>query len=284
MTRPYESDGCETVAYQNPLGEIVTFRMAVGGSGRMMPPVKLSTMALPARNGSRFLGSAHAERAVAIPVVAPGVLTDRAELRRWARVLDPNKGEGTLTVIAGPSPGRYLRCAYDAGLDSMLEDSGDLNAATLLFRAAYPYWLDAAEQTRAVTQGASVTTWFPFLPLVLGASDAFAAFTITIAGDVESWPIVTVLGPGQQIVARNLTTGYSWTVTTTLAAGSTLTVDTRPGKKQVSIDGTNAYSLLAPSSSLWPLVPGANRVELAIALTSPASVGTFAWRNAWLAA
>jgi phage-related protein len=129
-----------------------------------------------------------------------------------------------------------------------------------------------------------VTHWFPFLPLVLGASDAFAAFTITVLGDVESWPVITVVGPGQQIVCRNLTTGKSWTVQTTLGAGQKLVVDTRPGRKLVTIDGANAYPLLTADSSLWPLEPGPNRVELAVALTTVATLGTFLWRNAWLAA
>src|SRR5262249_52266886 len=127
MSRPYEADGCETVEYHNPAGEVVTFRMLVGALARGMPPVKNTTIALPARSGSRLLGSAHLERAVAIPVVAPGTLTDRAELRRWAHVLDPVKGEGTLTVVAGPSPGRYLRCVYDAGLDELAETGADIN-------------------------------------------------------------------------------------------------------------------------------------------------------------
>ena len=285
MTRPYDPDGCETVQFANPLGELVTFRMRAGAVARMMPPVRNTTMPLPSRNGSRLLGSFHVERPVSIPVVAPGSLVDRDELRRWARVLDPTKGEGTLTVVDGPSPGRILRCVYDAGLDELEEHSGDLNLGTLVFRAAYPYWLDGVVQSKQVTQGAAVQTWFPFLPLVLGASDAFASFTITIAGDVQSWPTVTVVGPGQAIVCRNLTTGLSWTMSTTvLAAGSTLFVDHRPGRKSVTIDGTNAYPQLSADSALWALQPGSNRVELAVALTSPASIATFEWRNAWLAA
>jgi hypothetical protein len=283
MARPYEADGCETVAYRNPIGEEVTFRMRLGALARMMTPVAVTTMPLPAQHGARFLGAFHAERAVAVPVVAPGTIIDRDELRRWGRVLDPAKGEGTLTVVAGPSPGRYLRCAYDAGLDALTEGA-QMGEAVLLFRAAYPYWLDSLEQAATFTQGAAVTEWFPFLPLVLGASDAFAALTITVAGDVQSWPIVTVTGPGQQVTARNLTTGLEWTVQTTLAADAVLTVDTRPGRKQVTIDGANAYPLLTADSSLWPLEPGPNRIELAMAFTSVDSVGTFAWRNAWLAA
>ena len=39
-------------------------------------------------------------------------------------------------------------------------------------------------------------TWFPFLPLVFGASDAFSLFTVDNSGDVDAWPVITVYGPG----------------------------------------------------------------------------------------
>jgi hypothetical protein len=285
MAAPYVPDAvCEAMEFRNPAGETVRMIMRAGALGRMMPPIATTTLPVPSRNGSRWLGSAHLERIVDVPTVFPGTITDRTELRRWAHVLDPTLGEGTLTVVQGPSAGRYLRCTYDAGLEALSEERPDLNLGSLLFRAAWPYWLEAAESTVVVQQGSTVTKWFPFLPLVLGASDAFAAFTVTITGDVPSWPVVTVLGPGQEVTARNLTTGKSWNVTGALADGSTLTVDTRPGFKSVTVDGTNAFARLAPGSSLWPLVPGPNRVEVSMALTTAASRASFAWRNQWLAA
>jgi len=249
-----------------------------------MPPVATTTLPVPGRNGSRWLGSRHLERIVTIPTVMPGTFTDRAELRRWAHVLDPTRGEGTLTIVDGAYAGRFLRCSYDSGLDELAEERPDFNLGVLLFRAAWPYWLENLESSVTVRQGSTVTTWFPFLPLVLGASDAFATFTVTITGDVPSWPVVTVLGPGQDVTAQNLTTGQTWTVSGALAAGSTLVVDTRPGYKLVTIDATNAYPRLTPGSALWPLQPGPNRVQVSMALTDPTSVATFAWRNQWLAA
>lgn len=276
--------GCETVEYRSVLGETVRFLMLAGAAGRMMPPVKLTTLPVPAGVGSRLLGAAHLERPVAIPVAFPGPITDREELRRWARVLDPTPGEGTLTVVDGSSPGRFLRCVYEAGLEELEEQLGNVNTGHLVFRAVWPYWLDGLEQSTSVTQGAGGLTWFPFLPLILGASDAFSTFTVNVTGDVPSWPVVTVVGPGSDVTAQNLTTAQSWKVTGAIADGATLTVDTRPSFKRVSIDGVNAYPRLTPESVLWPLQPGQNRVQLSFALTSPSSSVTFAWRNAWLAA
>jgi hypothetical protein len=284
MTQPWEATACETVEYRSIAGETVRFNMLVGAVGRLMPPVKVTTLPVPAGVGSRLLGATHLERPVSIPVAFPGPITDRTELRRWARVLDPAPGEGTLTVVNGPSPGRFLRCSYEAGLEELAEEFPNLNVGHLLFRAVWPYWLDTTEQSVSVAQGTAMQTWFPFLPLILGASDAFAVFTVTITGDVPAWPVVTVLGPGQDVTVQNLTTALSWTVSGSLAAGSTLVVDTRPGVKTVSIDGANGYPRLTPASSLWPLMPGPNKVQVSMALTDPTALVTFAYRNQWLAA
>jgi hypothetical protein len=276
--------GCETVEYRSIAGESVRFLMRTGATGRLMPPVKLTTLPVPGGVGSRLLGAQHLERPVVIPVAFPGTITDRDELRRWARVLDPVPGEGTLTVVDGAHPGRFLRCSYEAGLDELAEELPNVNLGALVFRAVWPYWLEGSEQSITVSQGTTLTKWFPFLPLILGASSAFANFVVTVTGDVPSWPVFSIAGPGNDFIARNLTTGKSWHVTGTLAAGDTLLVDTRPSYKTVTVNGVNAYARMTADSSLWPLVPGQNRIEIAIGATTTASLATMTWRNAWLAA
>lgn len=284
--RPFDPwPGCETLAYQSPDGETLTMLMLTGTTGRMMPPATVTTVAVPAGNGSRYLGSYHAERAVAVPVVIPGSLTDRDTLRDWARILDPTRGEGTLSVVQGAWAGRQLSCVYETGLDTFSEASGDLNTGTLVFRAAWPYWSDGLEQEIDVAQNVSAYhTWFPFLPLVLGASSAFAVFNIDNIGDVAAWPIVRATGPGVDLTVTNTTTGYTWQVAGTIPAGQILEVDTRPGAKSVELDGANAFYQLTPDSALWPLAPGVNNVSVALASSTGASLIRFVWRNEWLAA
>ena len=285
MSNPWDPLPCETHEYRNPNGETVRWLTLVGTTGRFMPPIGITSVPVPAAHGSRFIAAAHLERAVAFPVAAPAIFDGREELRDWARILDPARGEGTVTVVNGAYAGRQLRCVYEAGLDEMSETSGsNANRATLIFRAAWPYWQDTTESSVDIGQGETETTWFPFLPLILGASDAFASFTVDNTGDVPAWPRVTVTGPGENVTATNLSSGASWTVTGALAAGSTLIVDTGPGRKSVTVDGTNAFDRLTPDSSLWPLVPGPNRVEVSMALTSVDSVIDFNWRRNWLAA
>ena len=252
--RPHPADPwdpaaeCETLEYRNPAGEVVRFRTLIGTVGRFMPPIGVTTIPTPAGHGSHYLGSAHLERPVVVPVAIPGPLDGRAELRRWAQVLDPSVGEGTLTVVEGTWAGRRLRCVYEAGLDEWAETNRRVNAGTLLFRAAWPYWEDSSEFTVDVDQDDVLHTWFPFLPLIFGASDAFSLFTVDNTGDVDAWPVITVTGPAEDVTVTNLTTGASWTVGGALLPGSVLVVDHRPGQKTVRVDGVNAFDRLAAVS------------------------------------
>lgn len=285
LADPWVPDAdCETHEWRSATGETIRFVTRTEATQRMMPPVSIHTLRVPQAQGGRFRYARHEERLATIPVVLPGPTEGRDELRRWAKALDPVKGEGTLTVVQGPWAGRQLVCAYEGGLDSFSEEYPLLGLTTLAFRAADPYWQDAAESSLVITTGTAVYTWFPFLPLVLGGSDIFGAPTVTNAGDVDAWPVVTVVGPGTDLTVTNQTTGRSWSFTGTIAAGSTLIVDTRPGRKSVTLDGFNAFGRLTDTSSLWPLVPGTNRISIGFASATAGSKVTFAWRNRWLAA
>ena len=119
---------------------------------------------------------------------------------------------------------------------------------------------------------------------MLGSSDVFAAATITNTGDVDAWPIITTVGPGTDLEVENLTTGRSWHLTGSVAAGATLVVDHRPGHKSARLDGVNVFGRLSDESELWPLVPGANRIAIGFASGTAASSVEFTWRNRWLSA
>jgi hypothetical protein len=285
VTAPYVPDAvCETHEWRSSAGEVVRFVTEVGAQQRFMMPVSIRTVRVPQSQGGRFRGARHDERLATLPVVLPGPQGARDELRRWAKALDPLKGEGTLTVVQGTHAGRQLVCVYEAGLDSFAEEWADLGKTTLAFRAAEPYWQDATEQQLVATVGSSSAKWFPFPPLVLGPSDVFATPTITNTGDVDAWPVITAIGPGTDLTVTNLTTGLSWQLMGDIAAGSTLVVDHRPGRKSVRLDGVNVFGRLTDTSMLWPLVPGPNRLSIAFAGGTSASSVTFVWRNRWLSA
>lgn len=277
-------DECETHEWRSPTGETIRFVTRTGATARMMPPVAVETVKVPQTQGTRWLAARHEERLLALPVVLPGPTFARDELRRWARALDPLHGLGTLTVVQGEHAGRALECSYVSGLDTFAEEFELLGTTAFGFLAPDPYWHDAAESTVVATLDDSTFTWFPFLPLVLGASDVFAHATIVNAGDVETWPVITVAGPGGELTLTNETSGLSWTFEPGVAAGSTLVVDTRPGRKLVQLDGANAFGSLSLDSVLWPLEPGPNRVSIGFGAADAQSRVEFVWSNRYLAA
>lgn len=281
---------CETHEWRSARGDTIRFVTRTEAQQRMMPPVSLVTIRVPQAQGGRFRSARHEERLLLLPVVVPGPTEGRDELRRWARALDPLQGEGTLTVVQGAWAGRQLVCVYEAGLDEFAEEYPLLGLTSLLFRASDPYWLDGAESEVVATVNTTAYQWFPFAgswaaqPLILGASDVFAAVTVTNAGDVDAWPTITIIGPGTDLTLTNQTTGKLTHLTGNIAAGSTVVIDTRPGRKSVRVDGFNAFGRLTDDSTLWPLVPGPNRISIGFAAASADSRVTFAWRNRWLAA
>jgi hypothetical protein len=291
LEAPWVADtDCETHEWRSAVGEVIRFVTRTEAQQRMMPPVTIFSIRVPQSQGGSFRGARHEMRLATIPVVAPGPQAGRDELRRWAKALDPLKGEGTLTVVIGPWAGRQLVCVYEAGLEDLAEEWPLLGLTVLAFRAADPYWQDATESSSTATINSTGFTWFPFAgswaaqPLILGASDVFAQLTINNTGDVDAWPVITVIGPGTDLHLTNQTTGKDLLLTGPIAAGSTVVIDTRPGRKTVTIDGVNAFSRLTATSSLWPLVPGPNRVSIGFATGTAQSKVTFAWRNRWLAA
>jgi Phage tail protein len=275
---------CETHEWRSATGETIRFVTRTEAQQRMMPPVSIHTVRVPQAQGGRFRHARHDERLATIPVVVPGATDGRDELRRWARALDPVKGEGTLTVVQGDHPGRQLVCAYEAGLDEFAEEYPNLGLTTLAFRAADPYWQDASESTVIGAIDPYAYQWFPFLPLVLGPIDVFTMVNVDNPGDVDAWPIVTTTGPGTDLTVTNQTTGQMWSYLDPMAAGSTLVVDHRPGHKTARLNGFNVFGRLSPDSVLWPLVPGVNRISIGFKSATGASKVTFGWRNRWLAA
>jgi hypothetical protein len=281
---------CETHEWRSAAGDVIRFVTRTEAQARMMPPVTIYSIKVPQTQGGSFRGARHDERLATIPVVAPGPQAGRDELRRWARALDPLKGEGTLTVVVGPWAGRQLVCVYEGGLDELAEEWPLLGLIVLGFRACDPYWQDATESNSIANINSTGYTWFPFAgswaqqPLILGASDVFAQLSINNAGDVDAWPVITVTGPGTDLHLTTQTTSKDLLLTGNIAAGSTVVIDTRPGRKTVTVDGVNSFSRLTASSSLWPLVPGVNRVSIGFAAGTAQTSIKFAWRNRWLAA
>jgi len=196
------------------------------------------------------------------------------EIRTLAGHVNPiGKSEVTIQRIREDADTRELTCIYNGGM-AVMEETGVYARVDMAFTANDPYWYAASATTDTYETG-TPATFFPFFPMRLSSSTIFASPVINNTGQVRTWPIWTITGPGIDPVFKNLSTDKTLAInriTTTIGAGETLTIDTRKGIKTIKRnDGVSFFSNKTELSSLWPLEPGNNSVQLELSGTSGAS-------------
>lgn len=202
-------------------------------------------------------------------------------VRALVRAMRPKAGPGTLIASSPDGTRRTLTCRYAGGLEGAEDRAsttpGRWVKAAIKLRAADPWWY-GAEQSVSVGLG-SGPNFFPIFPLVLAPSTVQGQFTVDLSdADDPTYPLWTVTGPGSDLVLTNQTTGQVIAVTTSLAAGQSLIIDTRPGFQSVRRDdGTNLMGSVTSDPALWGLVEGVNTVTAALtgATTASRITGTF---------
>src|SRR5690606_37411717 len=117
----------------------------------------------------------------------------------------------------------------------------------------------------APTPGPSSLPLHDALPISLGDT------VIYQDGDVEAWPVWTITGPLEQLIAINHTIGASFTLTYSPGAGDEIVITTDPPTVRGPGGEVLTGALDWPGATLWGLVPGENRVAF-VALG--ASAGT----------
>lgn len=261
-------------------------RLLRGSEGRFMPPFRFDAEKLP-RGGERLRDVKLDARTIVLPILFQGVTASelRTRLRALAKVFNPKRGMGALVNTAPTGDDREIECAYRGGMEGVESKDGSGETflkAFLFFYAPDPLYRDVADISTTYDSGDN-PVWFPLFPLVLQESSVLAGVTIDNDGDDDAWPIWTVNGPGSTLAVVNETTGKRLDLAVDLAEGESVTIDTRPGKKTVvDQDGNNLYPDLDPSSSMWPLVPGDNAVQVELLDTDVASNVGLAYRRRWL--
>lgn len=94
------------------------------------------------------------------------------------------------------------------------------------------------------------------------------AVTLNNAGDLEAYPIWSIVGGFTAVTIANFSTGESFTVT--LTTTDTLIADTRPAATRTQpalyteTDGVNRFGSMTAGFALWKLQPGVNDVSIQI--------------------
>lgn len=232
--------------------------------GVWSPVYKLQSSRLPLAEGSQFSRMSVEERGLDLQVKVRGQTRDGlyALLRDISQRMDPTKGEGQVKVITAAGETRLLTCRPE-GM-TQVEETETNAELQLSYTANDPYWYADGEITVVFTQGGTVVTFFPFFPLLITNSTVFSSQTINNPGDAIAYPILTITGPGQAISLRNMTTGKMVSLDMILSEGDMIVIDTRIGKKTLTLNGNNVFDRLVKGSSFWSLNPGNNSVNVEI--------------------
>ena len=106
--------------------------------------------------------------------------------------------------------------------------------------------------------------------------------SVTNAGSTPTRPTLTVSGPISNPTFTNITTGKALGLTTTIAAGGSVTVDFG-ARTIVNQAGTSIYSALNyTTSQWWDLPSGTNSLNVTGAWTVAGGTFSVGWKDAWL--
>jgi hypothetical protein len=261
-----------------------------GVEGRGIPPIVLDEQPLlgdGVSQGSPTFGA----REIVIPFKMLGLPEDiRREIRQWGKALAADRRQGTLLVQSLVNDERQIACRYSGGF-TLVENLNVYVTQAVVFRAAQPFWEDAAETVLSWSPVTENTNFFPISNpdtgsfITISQGNVITTATIENNGDMPAWPIWEITGPGSGLVQLvNADTGETIQFSRSLALGETITIDTRPGIKTVrAADGSNEFRSLG-LSQLFALAPGATTVYLSVGGAETETTIKLRFRRQWLTA
>src|SRR5436190_22227425 len=147
--------------------------------------------------------------------------------------------------------------------------------------ATDPLIYSAAETVAAIglsTSGVGLQFNLTF-NLSFGGATSFGGAVLLNSGSATAPAVIRINGPVTNPTVRNVTTGQSLNLTTTLVAGEFVNLDT--SARTVMLNGTaDRYSLLT-TPQWWGLVPGLNEIRY-FADVTVASISIVTYRSAWV--
>ena len=129
----------------------------------------------------------------------------------------------------------------------------------LRFVAHDPLFFDPIEVVSAFALGLDSDLIFPItFPIQFGSGEVSDTLNITYVGTWKTFPTIVIVGPLENPIIRNVTTGEKLEFSIDIAAGRTVTIDLAYGVKTVVDDlGNNLIGNLSADSNLatWHLAP-----------------------------
>lgn len=197
--------------------------------------------------------------------------------RQIERGLSPFKGQGTLRVIRADGATRALYC-YMIAYSDLEYKAPKVGGKVIRFRASDPFWFDPTEVERVIAvSGAVYEIVFPIeFPITFDSADVNEYFNVENEGDVETYPVITVYGPGDNPTIDNETADKLFSVNQAMDEGDYITIDMENGTVEFYDSSlgttTNIIEYISDDSEFWPLLVGNNELHVILANTTDGSV------------
>lgn len=281
----------EAVTFTASDGGIWSPDYVIGLDGLGAAPAKLYAQEVPYRDGSVYLDTRIAPRILIVAFALVGTSREDffAQRATTLQQLSPAKGPGTFSyTVPGVGP-RVLTCAVEEGPRfSSQQRAGTLAIKdTVRFVAHDPAWYDPTPASAVFVGSGGGGVTFPLaFPITFGNSSLAGSQTATNAGDLATWPTITVVGPGSApTITATYADGSQQTASfpaLTLQAGDTLVIEHRPGRQAATLtpfggQAANAIHLRSIASSFWGLAAGPTTVAAAMSGSSAQSSVTVQW-------
>lgn len=230
-------------------------------------PVRRLTERSPLQDGDQDSGRRLDARLINLVLYFAAADRSQADANRDALLhwLKPRTGPLALRCVRDDGAERRIDCYAVGTVDAPVTPEDRMWAAQKLgvqLRAPNPIWYDPHPQTWGLLGGTSTGSrgwavpvavpWLQIEQTYIGTTQA-----LHYGGSWDEYPVITIFGPASDVTIRNLTTGDMLDFPAlALAAGESVTVDLRYGRKSVTDQaGANVIGLLSSDSDLatWHL-------------------------------
>jgi hypothetical protein len=271
-----------------------SFVFGPDAEGIDMPPREVITRTIPGLEGERLSEVRVGKREVFLPLtIRSNTHTEHLDARdRLARLfnhrrVDLRSREGTLDLVANSERGeRTLRCVYVDGMTSgrAPNERAIWQKLGLNLWAVRPYWSGATWTTPTMRLPTPASFFGAFPPRLSARRVIGGTATVTVEGDVESWPVVEVVGPADSVLIEG--DDFQVSIPDGLASGEPFRLVTDPRGRTALFSSVKDWTRMGPGDRYGNgFVPGDQELSVtlvgATTVTSVVIWGRTSWERPW---
>lgn len=258
----------DTISFDGSEGFILT--TGVRGTGIAPTSVRISNSA---GDGGTWRSTRRTTREFDLPITVVG--DDRQDvenkLRRLAQALSDRVSTPYLRAVYSDGTGPFdIEVHYTGGAETTFGSDGSGTFCTwpITVSAPDPYWTSLDSESLFLGANPDTRGLLPRLVnLPVKSSQVIGEFTVSNAGDVDTYPTWTFRGP-MDTVRVTSQSGASFEYAAEIMSGETITIDTHRGTV-IDQDGVNCYGNLGTSPKLFSIAPGNSILNIEAEGTSP---------------